>query len=94
MNPYHPYKLRLTPVLKVDPNPCLKYRWKTRCTSYNGAHVCEKGGGHTGWCRCGACDALGRWKDMAAPLPREPAPTDPDVEEYLLREEEHRKGLC
>ncbi len=84
MNHFHPYKLRFT--LRIDKNPCRRYRWRKRCTSYSGAHVCENGAGHKGWCRCGVCDAYGTAKDQAEPLPE--GLTQQDLDEFLAREQE------
>jgi hypothetical protein len=83
--------------LTVDPNPCHLYRWSLAsgpCRStYSGAHVCDRPGGHRGACRCGACGAAARGKDRAredrrpiarliprrleVPAPRAPGPGRP-----------------
>ena len=45
---------------RVDPNPCHRYPWdeRWRCDGvYSGSHLCNRGGGHAGPCRCEACGA-------------------------------------
>lgn len=60
----------------LDPNPCLRYRWRARCPgSYNGSHVCERGGGHPGRCRRAYCGAAGTGRDATA---GDPPGTEPN----------------
>ena len=56
--------------LRVDPNPCNRYRWPaTPCRGTNsGAHVCMYPGGHDGGCKCFYCDKRSTGKDVADAL--------------------------
>lgn len=56
------------PLMVIDPNPCLRYRWsEAPCRNcYSGSHACGKPGGHAGTCVCDYCGAHGRGKDRAS----------------------------
>lgn len=53
--------------LRIDPNPCLRYRWTERpCPGvYSGSHMCRHKGGHGGPCVCFYCGKRGRGKDRS-----------------------------
>ncbi len=43
-------------ILGLDPDPCYRHPWPTRCScSEGGTHVCRLSDNHPGPCRCDYC---------------------------------------